>query len=65
MKSIQVELPDQIADQLNQLVASGWFHDDAEGIRIALMDYIQRHKPAWQEQHQLEDIAWAISQSES
>lgn len=65
MKSIQVELPDQLANQLDQLVVSGWFHDDAEGIRIALLDYIQRHKPAWQEQQQLEDITWALSQSGS
>jgi len=64
MKTIKIELPDQLANELDHLVNIGWFHNEKEGIRIILKEYLTRHNPDLQERFQREDIEWALMQSE-
>lgn len=59
MKVIQVKLPEKIAAELKLLVQRGWFADEGEIIRIALLEYIGRHRLTLLEEFQLEDIRWA------
>ena len=60
MKSLQIELPDQVAAELQNLVTSGWFMNQEELIRLAIMDFLKSYKLYLTEKFQLEDIEWAL-----
>ena len=62
MKVIQVELPDKITTELEALVKDGWFTDETEIIRLAVMKFMRRDRLTLLEQFQREDIAWALKQ---
>src|ERR1044071_1909207 len=59
MKTLEIEVPDQLARQIEELVRGGWFTDENELARQALGDFLRHHRLDLQEQHQLDDIAWA------
>jgi len=60
MKTLQVELPDQMARDVEATVQAGVFEDAAEVVRVALREFITRRRFELMEQHQLQDIAWAL-----
>ena len=60
MKTLQIELPDKAASELAALVEGGWFADEAEVVRAALVDFLGQHRPALMERFQQEDIRWAL-----
>jgi len=60
MKVLQIELPDKVASELEMLIKDGWFTNEAEIVRLALVEFVQRHSFALMEQFQREDIAWAL-----
>ena len=62
MKSMHVELPDKLADELNLLVQAGWFRDEEEAVRLALTEFVRRNRAELLERFQREDIAWALRQ---
>jgi Arc/MetJ-type ribon-helix-helix transcriptional regulator len=62
MKSMRLELPDKLAEELNRLVKAGWFHDEEEAIRLAVAEFLRQHRPDLLEQFQREDIEWALQQ---
>jgi Arc/MetJ-type ribon-helix-helix transcriptional regulator len=62
MKTLEIELPDALADKLDELVKAGWFTSENEIGRLALAEFVARHRFELQEQFQREDIAWALAQ---
>jgi Arc/MetJ-type ribon-helix-helix transcriptional regulator len=62
MKTIEVELPERVSVEVETLVKDGWFADEAEIIRVALLEFVQRNRFALMERFQREDIAWALRQ---
>jgi Arc/MetJ-type ribon-helix-helix transcriptional regulator len=62
MKVVQIELPDKIAAELETLVKDGWFMDETEVIRLAVLEFIQHHRFVLLEQFQRDDIVWALRQ---
>lgn len=62
MRPIQVEVPDQLAAEVDALVQSGWFSSQGELVRLALLEFIRRHRFLLEEEFQREDIAWALRQ---
>jgi len=62
MKSIQIELPEKLALALDAMVREGWFTNEAEAVRLALSDFVRRHRLELLERFQREDIGWAIKQ---
>ena len=62
MKSLQVELPDRLAAELQALVQGGWFQSEGEVVRAALTEFLRRHRLELLEKQQREDIAWALEQ---
>ena len=62
MKSIQVELPKKLAQELDAMVKEGWFRNEGEAVRSALSEFIRRHRLELLERFQRKDIAWAIKQ---
>jgi Arc/MetJ-type ribon-helix-helix transcriptional regulator len=59
MKSMNLDLPDKVAEELSQLVQGGWFRDEGEIIRMALAEFLTRRHAELQERFQREDIEWA------
>lgn len=62
MKSIQVELPDKLVEELNAMITAGWFSNEAEAVRLAVLEFVRRHRLELLERFHREDIAWALKQ---
>lgn len=62
MKTLEVQLPEQVAMELGALVKGGWFANENEIVRLALLEFVRRNRFALLEQFQREDIAWALQQ---
>jgi Arc/MetJ-type ribon-helix-helix transcriptional regulator len=62
MKSLQIELPDKLAQELDTMVREGWVKNEAEAVRLALLEFVRHHRLELLERYQREDIAWAIKQ---
>ena len=60
MKSINVDLPEKIAEELSRLVETGWFRDEAEAVRVALVEFLSHRAAELQERFQYDDIEWAL-----
>ena len=60
MKTLHIEVPDKLAQELEALVQAGWFSHEAEVVRLALWEFIHRHRLELMERFQREDIAWAL-----
>ena len=43
MKSIQVELPEKLAQELDAMVREDRFRNEAEAVRLALVEFVHRH----------------------
>jgi Arc/MetJ-type ribon-helix-helix transcriptional regulator len=65
LKTLQIELPEKLAQELEALVKEGWFRDEAEAIRYAILEFLNRHRLQLIEQFQMEDIAWALGEKEA
>ncbi len=62
MKTLQVEIPDKVAEALESLVKAGWCRSEAEAVRLALLEFVRGRHLELAERFQREDIAWAIQQ---
>lgn len=62
MKSIEVQLPERLTAELDELVKDGWFADESELVRTALWEFVRRNHFALTEQFQRADITWALQQ---
>ena len=63
MKTLQVELPDELARDVETVVTNGAFRDTAEVVCTALREFISTRRFQLMEQQQLEDVAWALRES--
>lgn len=59
MKTMTLELPENLATDVDNAVKAGWFTDPQEAIRQAVREFLNSHRLELQERQQLEDIAWA------
>ncbi|HEX3628283.1 MAG TPA: hypothetical protein VH280_22980 [Verrucomicrobiae bacterium] len=62
MKTLQVELPDQLAHEIEDAMDTGKFENTAELVRAALREFISHRRFELMEQQQLNDIAWALNE---
>jgi Arc/MetJ-type ribon-helix-helix transcriptional regulator len=65
MKSLHLDLPDRLFAELEQLVREGLYSNPQEAIGCALRDFLRRHASELAEEHQREDIAWALDEARS
>ena len=63
MTSLNVELPDRMADEVARMVREGWFHSEHELVRVALAEFLRTRHAELQERFQREDIAWAVAEA--
>ena len=61
MKTLEIQLPDQLAQKMAAFIEAGWFASEAELARLALSEFLRHHSFRLQEQFQREDIQWALS----
>ncbi|MDA1192171.1 MAG: hypothetical protein O3A46_10880 [Candidatus Poribacteria bacterium] len=59
MKSLNVELPDVLASELERFIHSGRFHTEQELVQYALLDFVRRNDMELAKRYQMEDIEWA------
>ena len=62
MKTLQVELPDQMVRDVETAVETGKFENATEVVRTALREFISHRRFELMEQQQLQDIAWALNE---
>ena len=62
MKTLQVELPDQMAHEIADAVKTGKFENATEVVRAALREFISHRRFELMERQQLDDIAWALNE---
>lgn len=60
MKTVNVECPDQLHEQLAKLVAAGWFKSPEEGVLEALRRYLSGHSVELQERQIMADVEWGL-----
>ena len=60
MKTLEIEVPEPLADKLKGLVEAGWFANEGEIGRLALAQFLDRHRFDLAERFHREDIAWAL-----
>ena len=60
MKTLRVELPDEMAREVENAVEAGSFANAAEVVRASLREFISRRRFELMEQQQLQDVAWAL-----
>ena len=60
MKSMHVELPERLALELESVVRDGWFPNQNEVVRAALVQFLRDRRFELAERYQFEDIAWAL-----
>jgi Arc/MetJ-type ribon-helix-helix transcriptional regulator len=60
MKQIQIDLPEKLADQIESLVRGGWFSNEQELVRTAIIEFFRHRGLELTEEFQREDIAWAL-----
>jgi Arc/MetJ-type ribon-helix-helix transcriptional regulator len=61
LKTFKVDVPEQLAQRVEDLVKAGWFVSPEEITRLALAEFVHRHRFELQEQFQRDDICWALS----
>ena len=54
-----------VAEEITELVRGGWFANEQEIARQALMDFIRRRQFQLQEDFQRQDIRWAENLKET
>jgi Arc/MetJ-type ribon-helix-helix transcriptional regulator len=62
MKTLQVEVPDEIARDMENAVKAGLFESAGEVVRIALREFVSRRRFELMEQQQLDDIDWVLQE---
>jgi len=60
MKSITLECPDQLHEQLLTLARTGWARSPEEAVIKALRRFLDSHHPDLREAHVLNDVEWGL-----
>jgi Arc/MetJ-type ribon-helix-helix transcriptional regulator len=60
MKVIQVDIPDQIYRQMENLVEEGWFRNCQDIVDQALRRFLETHQPDLMERFIREDVDWGL-----
>lgn len=60
MRNVTIDLPERVAREVEAMVSAGWFDDEGEVLRFALVQFLRRYRSELVERFEREDIAWAI-----
>ena len=60
MKTITIECPEKLHDQLEALAKQGWIKNPEEAALEALRRFLDSHHPDLQTAQVLSDVAWGL-----
>jgi len=60
IKTIAVECPDQLHEQLQALVREGWFVTPEQALLEALRRFLDSHLPDLQRAQMMNDVQWGL-----
>lgn len=60
MKTIAVECPDELHEQLQMLAREGWIKDPEQAVLEALRRFLDSHRPDLQRAQIMSDIQWGL-----
>jgi len=64
MKSVLVDLPDNLAVVVESYVKSGIFNSESDVLLAAISEFVRRNRIDLMEQFALEDIEWAKEEAQ-
>ncbi len=62
MKTITLECPDRLHEQLSKLAAAGWFKSPGDTALAAERRYLSLHSVELQENQVMADAQWALNE---
>lgn len=62
MKTITLECPDRLHEELSKLVAAGWFKSPEDAVLEATRRYLSLHSVELQEKQVAADVQWALNE---
>lgn len=62
MKTVTFECPDRLHEQLDKLVAAGWFKSPEDVVLEAVRRYLSLHSVELQEKQIMADVHWALNE---
>lgn len=62
MKTLTIDCPDRLHEQLVKLVEAGWFKSPEDGALEALRRYLSLHSVELQEKQIMADVQWALNE---
>jgi len=62
MKTITLECPDRLHEQLAKLVSAGWFKSPEDAVLEAVRRYLSLHSVELQEKQIMADVQWALNE---
>ncbi|HOP46431.1 MAG TPA: hypothetical protein PK874_02105 [Desulfobacteraceae bacterium] len=60
MKTIQMEVPENLYKHALVLVKDGWFRDEKEVFSEAIRRFLDSHRPELMEKFILDDVEWGL-----
>jgi hypothetical protein len=60
MKTLTVQCPDELAEQLQRLVRDGWVADEQQALIEALKRFVDSHRPELIESQVRRDVQWGL-----
>jgi hypothetical protein len=60
MKTIRVEIPEQIYRQMETLVRDGWFRSQEDIVNDALRSFVESQRPELLEYFIRKDVEWGL-----
>jgi hypothetical protein len=60
MKTMVIECPDQLHEQLQALVTAGWVKDANQATVEALRRFVESHRPGLIEEQIRKDVNWGL-----
>ena len=60
MKTIEMDVSDQLYQKALGLVKEGWFRDEQAIFSEAIRRFLDSHRPELMEKHILDDVEWGL-----
>ena len=60
MKTIQMEVPEQLYEKAMGLVREGWFRDEKDIFSEAIRRFLESHQPELKEKFVRDDVKWGL-----
>ncbi len=65
MKTLSINVPDNMADQIEKFVKTGFFTSEPDVIIAAMTEFIRRNRIDLMERFAREDIEWAKNEAKA